>query len=568
MGTGDLIRRIYGNFRGIDLRGEELNLSRSPDSLNVWCDYRKTESITTRPKMKLYAQTDGPVYCISKRSDKDGDSYYAHIKDTLYFFLKMTSGKVHFGKFGVDYLQESRSQIVWLNDMYAIKTGTDYFVSGVSGNSREYIPTTTIGAKPSGGGTKYEDINLLTGERINTFIGDGESTEFFLDAQNLDSDYLYFEVRINDESVHPSDYTVDYEKGKVTFPEPPEAPLTDGQDNVFVKFCKRVEGNREKILNCTKVCVFDNRLFFGGNPQYPNKIWHSALNNPNYVSDLDYYEEGSENSVIKGMVAGNNALWVFKSNSNDNNSIFYHTPTIDSEYGKIYPSQHSNIAIGCKGGAVNFNDDIIFFSDRGMEGISGDITKEQAVAHRSTLVDSKLTSEPGYEDMILVEWEGYLMCIMGNRAYLADSRAKFNNVDHYEYEWFYWEFDKNILCATNIEGTLWLGTEDGIYTLTDYESSLESYWTTPVDKFKHPQMLKSSHKRGCVVEAKGDVSVFAKVEDTDFELIGKYENIKDYFVSRIKRKKFKDIQLKFHSDTRFTLETATLECFIGGYIKR
>ena len=97
---------------------------------------------------------------------------------------------------------------------------------------------------------------------------------------------------------------------------------------------------------------------------------------------------------------------------------------------------------------------------------------------------------------------------------------------------------------------------------------MESYWITPKDKFKYPQKQKTSNKRGCVVEATGDIAVYAKVEDTDFELIGEYENVTDYFVSRIKRKKFKDIQLKFHSKTRFSLETATLECFIGGYLKR
>ena len=97
---------------------------------------------------------------------------------------------------------------------------------------------------------------------------------------------------------------------------------------------------------------------------------------------------------------------------------------------------------------------------------------------------------------------------------------------------------------------------------------MESYWVTPKDKFKYPHKLKTTNKRGCVVEATGDISLYAKLEDTDFELIGTYENITDYFVSRIKRKKFKDIQLKFYSNTRFSLETATLECFIGGYIKR
>jgi hypothetical protein len=70
------------------------------------------------------------------------------------------------------------------------------------------------------------------------------------------------------------------------------------------------------------------------------------------------------------------------------------------------------------------------------------------------------------------------------------------------------------------------------------------------------------------VEAEGDVSVYAKVDGSEFELIGTSKDITDYFVSRIKRKKFKDIQLKFQSNTGFRLESASLECFIGGYIKR
>lgn len=91
---------------------------------------------------------------------------------------------------------------------------------------------------------------------------------------------------------------------------------------------------------------------------------------------------------------------------------------------------------------------------------------------------------------------------------------------------------------------------------------------TPKDKFKAPHRLKTTNKRGCVAEATGDISVYAKTEDTDFELIGSFENVTDYFVPRIKRKKWKDIQLKFESQTRFSLEAVTLEVFIGGYIKR
>ena len=170
--------------------------------------------------------------------------------------------------------------------------------------------------------------------------------------------------------------------------------------------------------------------------------------------------------------------------------------------------------------------------------------------------------------MVLAEWEGYLLVFIGKKVYLADSRATFNNENHVEYDWFYWELKKAVTCAKVRDGVLYLGTEDGVYTLTNFESELESYWVTPKDNFKYPHHSKTTNKRGCVAEAKGDISLSVKTESADFELIGEYKNITDYFVSRIKRKKWKDIQLKFHSNTRFSLETITLEAFIGGYIKR
>jgi hypothetical protein len=314
--------------------------------------------------------------------------------------------------------------------------------------------------------------------------------------------------------------------------------------------------------------VFDNRVFFSGNPDFPHMMWNSSLNDPSYCSDLDYYKEGMDNAAIRGLVAGNNALWVFREPSDANTTVFYHTPTIDEEYGKVYPSSHSSITTGCIGKAVNFNDDIVFFSERGMEGISGDVTTEQVVAHRSSLVDRKMTAEADYKKMVLAEWEGYLLVFIGNKVYLADSRGIFQNDNHIEYEWFMWQLEKEVVCVTVKDGVLYIGTNDGVYTLTDKEANMESYWVTPLDKFQYPQKLKTTNKRGCVVEATGDISLYAKLEDTDFELIGAYENVTDYFVSRIKRKKFKDIKLKFHSNTRFSLETVTLEVFIGGYIKR
>ena len=54
MADGNLVSRIYYGFRGVDFRGEEINLVRSPDSLNVWKDYKETDSIRTRPAMEMF----------------------------------------------------------------------------------------------------------------------------------------------------------------------------------------------------------------------------------------------------------------------------------------------------------------------------------------------------------------------------------------------------------------------------------------------------------------------------------------------------------------------------------
>jgi hypothetical protein len=464
-------------------------------------------------------------------------------------------------------LNENESNGFVFEDIFYIKDGKHYLqYDGTTIKEVEgYVPTTSIARKPSGGGTIYEDVNMLTGRRINTFLADGMSFDFVLDARNIDTDFAPI-VKVD--GTVASGYKVDYAEGKISFTKAPDAPKTDGQDNVSVEFKKTISTYRESILKCTLLQVFDNRVFFSGNPNHPNIVWNCSLNDPSYVSDLDYYREGMDSAQVKGLVAGNNALWVFREPSEANTNVFYHTPTLDDEYGKIYPSSHSSVTTGCVGKAINFNDDIVFFSERGMEGISGDVTTEQAVAHRSSLVDRKLIAEPEYKNMLLEEWEGYLLVIIGDKIYLADSRTAFTTEGHIEYDWFYWEMEKNITSAKVYDGVLYLGTEDGVYTLTDFDCNIESYWTTPKDKFKYPHMRKTTNKKGCISEATGDITLYAKTDKTDFELIGTHEDVTDYFVSRIKKKKFKDIQLKFYTKTRFSLETVTLECYIGAYVKR
>ena len=400
--AGEIVARAYSGFRGVDFRSEESSLNRSPDSLNVWKDYKEIDSIRTRPGLALETEFTEPVYGVFFYKD----AQIVHSGTKLYKVVNGEKTELYSD------VNAAKSDSFVYNNLWYFKDGANYLrydgeeVAEVVG----YVPTTSIARKPAGGGTIYQDVNLLSSYRINTFLADGESTVYYLDTKEID--HLFMPVVTVNGSTAVT-FEVDFKAGKITFDTAPEAPLTDGQDNVTIKFRKTVNGLRERIEKCTLLQVFDNRVFFSGNPDYPNTVWHSSLDDPTYCSDLDYYDEGMDTAAVRGLVAGNNALWVFREPSDANTTVFYHAPTLDADYGKIYPSQHSSVTTGCVGKAINFNDDIVFFSERGMEGISGDITTEQVVAHRSSLVDRKMTTENGYKDMVLTEWEGYLFVFIG-----------------------------------------------------------------------------------------------------------------------------------------------------------
>lgn len=561
--SGSLITRNYTGFRGVDFSNREVNLTRSPNSLNMWKNYKNSigKCIETRPDIELLKSFSNTVFGFFFYKVGNTQHMIVHCGTQLLDIVGNNQTTIYTG------MNPARSQSFIYNNTFYIKDGINYleFDGETCQEVVGYIPTTSISRTPQGGGTVYEDVNMLTAYRKNSFCADGTSTEYILDAQNIDSDWLPVVIVNNEQATN---FTVDYTRGKITFSSAPAAPLTDGQDNVLITFKKNVSGYRDRINKCTLLQVFDNRVFFSGNQNYPNTLWHCSLNNPRYCSDLDYYNEGLDNAPIRSMVAGNNALWVFKEPSQANTTVFYHNPVVDSEYGKIYPSSHSSISTGCISTGINFNDDIVFFSDRGMEAISGDITTEQVVAHRSSLVDGRLLNEENYKNMILEEYEGYLLVIIGNKVYLADSRAMFTNENHNEYEWFYWELSKSITSTCVKDNVLYLCTEDGIYTLTA-KNDIESYWTTPEDEFKYPHYQKTTNKRGCVIDMEGEsISVSTKIDNNNFELINTYTNVKGYVVSRIKKKKWKSIQLKFSSNKPFSLYSSTLEAYVGAYVKR
>ena len=577
--AGSLKIQKYDNFRGVDFTDDNVSESRSPDALNMWKNYKTLgKMIETRPSTELQLQLDNTVYGLFFYTYNLVEHWIIHVGTTLIDYNPSTEATTTLKASGMN----PRKSVGFIfNNILFIKDGINYLefngttISNVTGT----VPLTSIGSKPDGGGrTLYQDVNLLSSYRKNSFMGDGESTVYYLDDTAIDS---VSEVRVNGTVIAPTGYTVSTTNGTVTFNTAPSEAVSD--DNVVITYSKSVTGNANKILKGTLACVFDNRIFVSGNVDYPNALFWSEYNDPRYMADLNYSLEGTDMALVKALVPSNNALWVFKEPSQSNTTVFYHNPVeiYDNRLQdtvKEYPSVHSSISTGCIATGVNFNDDIVFFSDRGMEGITGDITTEQVLGHRSTLVDRKLLSETNYENMLLEEWEGYLLVAVDNKVYLADSMQIVANGTHNEYEWFYWEFAKKIKYIKENKGILYICTEldtttnkSYIYTLTDNQTTrtVNSYWTTKRDDYGYPQMLKTTNKKGFKCDVAGStITISSKTDNNNFVTLGTYTNTKGYIVAKLKKKKWNKIQLKFSSNTFFGIYGIALESYIGSYVKR
>ena len=284
----------------------------------------------------------------------------------------------------------------------------------------------------------------------------------------------------------------------------------------------------------------------------------------------------------------------------NNANVFYHEPTTDLEHGRIYPSKQGNVSIGCYAGSTNFQDDIVYLSRYGLEGISTEkIDSRQVISHRSSLVDIKMANENGYSNASMVVWKGYLCILVADKIYLADGRQKYAKLDSFEYEWFYWDISStNPSILKEYDDCLYIGSKDGsifiVEGTNDNGQAILSYWTTPMDNFGYNNQLKTTNKRGGIAKIKnipnGIIKIARKTDKlqeykytAEKSSIGfNFGNInfanfsfvsynKSYLIYKIKEKKIIELSLKFYSDELdkpFGVYSSTIEAFAGGYVKK
>lgn len=522
-----VITRQYRSFRGLDYSADESQIdgSRSPLAVNMisdaggWPQKRLGWRVLRRYTGRIngiypYRKDDGTIELIVHA----GAAIYRDAESPV---------KLR------DSLKDDYSTSFYMANKLYILTGAQYLVydgSSVKNVSDDaYTPTTRYGMKPTGSGTAYEKVNLLSPWRYNKFTGDGESKVYQLDVKDLD-DGKTVTVKVDGTELKTGDFSVDYKAGKITFDTAPKKPA-NGLDNVEIKFCKtsKLKDSTEKaeslILNCTICTTYgvstEDRVFVTGNPKHPATEYYSGLGDPSYFPDINFVEVGSADWPILNYLKFQGDLVIVKEHNAQEYTVWHQSGELLSGVA-AFPLRPGVAGIGAvaKRGAQQLLDDAMFLTPRGVFARVNSVALakvEQGVKCRSNRINRDILSRTDLKDAVSVVWDGYfILCFPATgECFVADSNQPQSNGG---YEWYYW---KNIPARVFAQetGVLWFGTSDGRLCrlnndVTDKEGNIqmdaynddgqpiEWVWATKMDDFGNIGMFKNLTKRGCVIQFK------------------------------------------------------------------
>lgn len=522
-----IITRQYRSFRGLDYSADESQIdgSRSPLAVNMISDAGGWPQ--KRLGWRVLRRYTGRINGIYPYRKDDGTiELIVHAGAAIY---RDASSPVKLR----DSLKDDYSTSFYMANKLYILTGAQYLVydgSSVKNVSDDaYTPTTSYGMKPTGSGTAYEKVNLLSPWRYNKFTGDGESKVYQLDVKDLD-DGKTVTVKVGGTTLASSKFSVNYSEGKITFTTAPAKP-TNGLDNVEIKFCKtsKLKDSTEKaeslILNCTICTTYgvstEDRVFVTGNPKHPATEYYSGLGDPSYFPDINFVEVGSADWPILNYLKFQGDLVIVKEHNAQEYTVWHQSGELLSGVA-AFPLRPGVAGIGAvaKRGAQQLLDDAMFLTPRGVFARVNSVALakvEQGVKCRSNRINRDILSRTDLKDAVSVVWDGYfILCFPATgECFVADSNQPQSNGG---YEWYYW---KNIPARVFAQetGVLWFGTSDGRLCrlnndVTDKEGniqmdaynddgqSIEWVWATKMDDFGNIGMFKNLTKRGCVIQFK------------------------------------------------------------------
>lgn len=303
---------VIDEFHGVDFTNSPTNVDdkKSPNAPNMIRDVpgkvRKSMGWHT---VKQYSERINGVHF--RRDDTDG---LVHSGTKLYkgddeVYSEANDERSQSWQFGENlYIVDGKALLTY--------DGTDVKLTSTAAK----IPTLTIAKSPTGGGTPFEDLNLIQPAFIELFAGTETDKVYSMTFSGLDAVVLVEKLQSNGTWKTLSagtDYTADLAAGKVTFTTAPgKSPIT-GEDNVRITASRLVAGYADRINKCRFGTLFGvngaaDRLFLSGNPDFVNYDWHSGQNDPTYWPDTGYSVIGTEKSAIVGYSIINDRLATHK----------------------------------------------------------------------------------------------------------------------------------------------------------------------------------------------------------------------------------------------------------------
>ena len=182
------------------------------------------------------------------------------------------------------------------------------------------------------------------------------------------------------------------------------------------------------IRRCTRITVFDGRLFLSGNPDLPDAVFYSCRTSDGtmegrYFGVYQYFRDGAGKDRVVSLVSGPDALTVFTS-GDGRGCVFRHTATAtgDDQLPRIYPRETGNGSFGAVGDAILYRDAPIFVSASGVWSVlPTGLRYERSAVSRSEGIASLFPADPSL--VRLAVWDGYLAVFLpGGEVLLGDGR--------------------------------------------------------------------------------------------------------------------------------------------------
>ena len=495
---------VVETFRGVDLNNSPSNVdkSRSPAAPNMIRDQvgkvRKRMGYETKATAPGGAAINGVHHLL--------DETLIHAGSKLYRLVKAADGGWSLTEIGAMANGRSRSfvfdQKLYLLDgsTYQVYDGTT--LAAVADSAT--VPTIIISRRPTGGGQSYQGLNLLGRKWTESFLGVEGVTEYQLTTQGLSDDPVTAKV-LNTEGnwtdkVENTDFTVDREKGVVTFTSAPgESPIT-GQDNVQITAGKVREDYLDAINKCTVAAVYGvggstDRVFLSGNGDKPGVDWYSNFEDPAFFPDTNYTKLVRDGARVTGYTVLSNTLAAFIDGASDGRNVVVRSGVLDENGDAVF--RVSNTMIGQDAVAPDTfcrtDKEPLFLTNRGVYAITAEeLTGEKYSQERSYYIASAIGAAQGRENACACTYGDFYALALDGTLYLLDLQQKTyernSPYSSFQYECYYWpEIPARVLFLDG--DALCFGTEDGklcrfhtnVDDMTSYNddgAAIDAYWET------------------------------------------------------------------------------------------